>query len=176
MYQHRYIKETNVVLATSASVQVIHGLKANKTTWPYSGSAMEEQNGAIESFVDSPYNNCSTDSRNDEICTAAEHIFGVSCECSERSVGKLLEFLCSMSLTSTDFRDHLYSLEACPKILEDEIPETIFCVNMEQMMLSISANSGKRELHIFYVQNPLEVIRAQMKLARKDQVFTTPLL
>lgn len=40
------------------------------------------------------------------------------------------------------------------------------------MMLSSSAYSRKVEQHIFYMWDPLEVIRAQIRLAGKDQVFT----
>lgn len=87
-------------------MQTIHVLKVNRTTRPYSASAMEQEKDPIEFLIDSPYSNCSTDFRNDEICTAAETIFGVSFEYLKRSAGKLLKFLCRMSLISTDTEDH----------------------------------------------------------------------
>lgn len=105
--QQRYVKKTEAVLVASESMQTIHGLNANGSTIPYSVSALEEDDEAIESFVDSLYNECSTNFRNDDICTAAELILSVSRECSKRLEEELLSFLCRMRLTSTDFKDHL---------------------------------------------------------------------
>lgn len=45
---------------------------------------------------------------------------------------------------------------------------------MKQMMLSSSASSRKEGQHMFYMQDPLEVIRAQTTLARRDQILSMP--
>lgn len=49
-------------------------------------------------------------------------------------------------------------------------------MHMEQVMLSSLANSGKEEQHVFYIWDPLEVISAQMRTPRNDQIFTIPRL
>lgn len=100
------------VLSASESVQTIHCLKAKGSTAPYSASAMEDENDAIESFINSTYNNCNTDSCNDGLCRAAKRILGGSRECARRTAEKLLKFFCRISRTSMDFKYHLCSLQA----------------------------------------------------------------
>lgn len=118
-YQNRCVPEKNVVLAASASVQTIHSLKVKKTTKAYSASVMKEENDAIESFIKSLYSNCSTDFRDDGTCTAGEPFLSGSPECSKLSTETLLKFLYKINLTNINFKDHLYSLEACQKVLKD---------------------------------------------------------
>lgn len=152
-YQHRYVGKTNFVFDVSASVQVTHGLKANRTTMPYSAPAMHK-NRFHRVFIDSPHSNFNTNIQIDDICTAAELILGVSCQGSKLSAGKLLMFFCTMILTSPGFQDYLYSLEACQKVLEDKIPKTVSCMNTKKMMSS-SAISGMEDL-IYYTCGTLE--------------------
>lgn len=76
--QHHCVQKTIVFVAALAPVQTIHVLNVNRTTWPYSASFIEEENDSMESFIDSPYINRGTDIRNDDICMAAELIFGES--------------------------------------------------------------------------------------------------
>lgn len=77
---------------------------------------MVEENDVLESFIDSVYHSCSTDSRNDDMCTSGELFFGIRRECSKLSMEKLSNCLCRKSLTVMDFEDHLYVLAACEKI------------------------------------------------------------
>lgn len=62
-------------------------------------------------------------------------------------------------------------MQACQKVLEDETEKTMFSVNMEQTMMSSSANSGKKEQQNSYMQGPLEVVIAQMRLAKKTGLY-----
>lgn len=47
-------------------------------------------------------------------------------------------------------------------------------MNIEQKMLSSMAGSRKAKLRIFYMQERLEVISAQMRLALEHRVFSMP--
>lgn len=104
----------------------------------------------------------------DDIFTTAELILGVSRGYSKLSAEKLLNFLCRMSLTERDIKDHLYSLEVCQKGLEVKISKTVSCMNMDQWILSSLANTEKREQHIFYMRDSLEVTRAQVRLDQNN--------
>lgn len=64
-----------------------------------------------------------------------------------------------MRLTTSDFKDQLYSLKASQKILIDEILMSMIRMNMELKRLSSVENFGKREQHMFYKHKPLEDIR-----------------
>lgn len=44
------------------------------------------------------------------------------------------------------------------------------------MLLASAPISGKEEQHTFHIRDPLEVIRAEIRLDRRNQVFTMPRL
>lgn len=169
-----YLEQTTVVSAASTSVQKNHELNSEENTRPFSASEVVEKNSSTESHIDHLPTSYSTRFWNINICIAAELISEVSWEWSKSSANKLLKFFCRMCLTSTDFKDQLYPLEVCQKILNDVTFDIVSCMNMELRTLSSMANFGKKEQHIFYVQKSSEVIRAQIKLAREHQVFTMP--
>lgn len=94
----------NIVLAAWESMQAIHGLQASRTTTHYSGSDIEEENNAIESFMEYPDSICNADFQNDEIGIASELILGIRRKCSKCFAEKVLKFLCMLRLTSMDLK------------------------------------------------------------------------
>lgn len=83
-YQYRCEENTNVVKAPSESVQSMQVMKANKTTTPYSASAMEKDDDTIAFFIDSRYNNCTTHFCSDDICSAVT--YSVLCAVNTRNL------------------------------------------------------------------------------------------
>lgn len=105
-----FCKKRNVVLSALDSARTTDSLNAGEIARPYSKSALEEKTDAIDSFIVSPYNNCSTDFWNYNICTVGKIALGFSRERLKRFLQKLLKFIRKTSLTSTDFNDHMYLL------------------------------------------------------------------
>lgn len=85
--------------------------------------------------------------------------FSVGCVCLERA-SKIICIPCKL----------------VRKFAEVKIPKTAFAMKMNQMMLSRWTNSGKKELHIFYMHDLLYTIGPQKKLVWKDRVYKIPLL
>lgn len=173
-YQLCYGEETAVVSVASASVQENHGLNVKANTRLFQASSVVKKRDSIGSYMDHATTSCSTTFRNDDICTAAELIVGVSRKCSKRFAEKLSKFLCRMRLASASFKDQPHSFEACQKVLNDESSKTISCTNMRLKTVWSMENSGKEEQHTFYMREPSKVFGTRMRLALEHQVFTVP--
>lgn len=144
-YHRHYVEKATVVSSASASVQENHGLNFEGTKRLFSASGVVKEGGFITSYMDHTYKFCRTAFQNDDICTAAELISGVSRGCSKHFAERLLKFLCKMRPISANLKDWLHSLEASQKALSGKITKTIFFMNTELRTLSSIKTSEKKE-------------------------------
>lgn len=83
-----------------------------------------------------------------------------------------LTVLCRKCLTSTEFREELFSLEACKNVLNAEMYRSMSCMNIEEMIVTGCKNDGKKEQNTFYMRDLFKVIKTQMWLEREHRVNT----
>lgn len=85
-----------------------------------------------------------------------------------------LKFLSKTLVAATDTQAHLNLLKSCCGLFDKVIWMNMSVMNIKPAVKSTFSNGVRQEQHACQLQNIIELVINQLKLARSNQVFMTP--